>query len=313
RDQPRRRRPRGRLAHRRLRLDQARRRGRRARQVRVVGRVRPPRDAGLAVPRVPAPVRDPAEQRLTVARSTREPAPAADLPPRVPVFLAGLVVAAAAMLGVQVLYMVVSGAPPAWLAFAALLVLISVPTAGAAVAWLGTRVTRDASDRRAALVFAGLGLVAGALWGSLLAGGLARQRADAGATGGGGPVAGQAAAGGATAPAWPGPVSSAARCGARCSPAGSRGSSPTRARAAGERSSRARPPSSASPPRSGRASAGSPRARRRTGRSSSSCSASRWSSSRSWASSADAATLATPPRRPHHTREDPPRAARARA
>ncbi|TWG83055.1 hypothetical protein L603_002700000470 [Cellulosimicrobium cellulans J34] len=127
-----------------------------------------------------------------MARSTREPAPAADLPPRVPVFLAGLVVAAAAMLGVQVLYMVVSGAPPAWLAFAALLVLVSVPTAGAAVAWLGTRVTRDASDRRAALVFAGLGLVAGALWGSLLAGGLARQLADAGASGGGALVAGAA-------------------------------------------------------------------------------------------------------------------------
>ncbi len=108
-----------------------------------------------------------------MARSTREPAPAADLPPRVPVFLAGLVVAAAAMLGVQVLYMVVSGAPPAWLSFAALLILLSVPTAGAAVAWLGTRITRDATERRAALVFAALGLVAGALWGSLLAGGIA--------------------------------------------------------------------------------------------------------------------------------------------
>ncbi len=69
------------------------------------------------------------------------------------------------MLGVQVLYMVVSGAPPAWLSFAALLILLSVPTAGAAVAWLGTRITRDATERRAALVFAGLGLVAGALWG----------------------------------------------------------------------------------------------------------------------------------------------------
>ncbi len=134
-----------------------------------------------------------------MARSTREPAPAADLPPRVPVFLAGLVVAAAAMLGVQVLYMVVSGAPPAWLAFVALLILLSVPTAGAAVAWLGTRITRDASERRAALVFAALGLVAGALWGSMLAGGLARQLADAGATGGGAMVAGAAAVVGVTA------------------------------------------------------------------------------------------------------------------
>ncbi|ARU50600.1 phosphatidylglycerophosphate synthase [Cellulosimicrobium cellulans] len=134
-----------------------------------------------------------------MARSTREPAPAADLPPRVPVFLAGLVVAAAAMLGVQVLYMVVSGSPPAWLAFAALLILLSVPTAGAAVAWLGTRITRDASERRAALVFAALGLVAGALWGSLLAGGLAAQLADAGASGGGALVAGAAVVVGVTA------------------------------------------------------------------------------------------------------------------
>ncbi len=136
-----------------------------------------------------------------MARSTREPAPAADLPPRVPVFLAGLVVAAAAMLGVQVLYMVVSGAPPAWLSFAALLILLSVPTAGAAVAWLGTRITRDATERRAALVFAALGLVAGALWGSLLAGGIARQLADAdaGAGGGGALVAGAAAVVGVTA------------------------------------------------------------------------------------------------------------------
>lgn len=132
-----------------------------------------------------------------MARSTRDPAPAADLPPRVPVFLAGLVVAAAAMLGVQVLYMVVSGAPPAWLAFAALLILLSVPTAGAAVAWLGTRITRGATERRAALVFAALGLVAGALWGSLLAGGIARQLAGAG--GGGALVAGAAAVVGVTA------------------------------------------------------------------------------------------------------------------
>jgi hypothetical protein len=117
----------------------------------------------------------------------------------VPVFVAGLVVAAAAMLGIQVLYMVVSGAPPAWLPFAALLVLISVPTAGAAVAWLGTRVTRDASEGRAAIVFAGLGLVAGALWGSLLAGGLANQLSDVGASGGGGLIAGAAAVVGITA------------------------------------------------------------------------------------------------------------------
>jgi phosphatidylglycerophosphate synthase len=134
-----------------------------------------------------------------VARSTREPAPAADVSPRVPVSVAGLVVAAVAMLGVQVLYMVLSGAPPAWLPFAALLILISVPTAGAAVAWLGSRITRDASEGRAALVFAGLGLVAGALWGSLLAGGLANQLADAGASGGGSLIAGAAVVVGITA------------------------------------------------------------------------------------------------------------------
>ncbi len=116
-----------------------------------------------------------------------------------PVFVAGLAVAAAAMLGVQVLYMVVSGAPPAWLPFAALLVLISVPTAGAAVAWLGSRVTRDATEGRAALVFAALGLVAGALWGSLLAGGLANQLADVGASGGGALIAGAAVVAGITA------------------------------------------------------------------------------------------------------------------
>ncbi|WP_251150434.1 hypothetical protein [Cellulosimicrobium sp. Marseille-Q4280] len=116
-----------------------------------------------------------------------------------PVFAAGLAVAAAAMLGVQVLYMVLSGAPPAYLPFAALLVLLSVPTAGAAVAWLGTRVTKGATDGRAALVFAGLGLVAGALWGSLLAGGLANQLADAGARGGGALIAGAALVVGITA------------------------------------------------------------------------------------------------------------------
>lgn len=116
-----------------------------------------------------------------------------------PVFVAGLAVAAAAMLGVQVLYMVLSGAPPAYLPFAALLVLLSVPTAGAAVAWLGTRVTKGATDGRAALVFAGLGLVAGALWGSLLAGGLANQLADAGASGGGALIAGAALVVGITA------------------------------------------------------------------------------------------------------------------
>ncbi|WP_454043067.1 hypothetical protein [Cellulosimicrobium sp. Marseille-Q8652] len=116
-----------------------------------------------------------------------------------PVFVAGLAVAAAAMLAVQVLYMVLSGAPPAYLPFAALLVLLSVPTAGAAVAWLGTRVTKGASDGRAALVFAGLGLVAGALWGSLLAGGLANQLADAGASSGGALVAGAALVVGITA------------------------------------------------------------------------------------------------------------------
>lgn len=116
-----------------------------------------------------------------------------------PVFAAGLVVAAAAMLGVQVLYMVLSGAPPAWLAFAALLILLSVPTAGAAVAWLGSRVTKDATDGRAALVFAALGLVAGALWGSLLAGGLANQLSGAGASGGGALIAGAAVVVGITA------------------------------------------------------------------------------------------------------------------
>lgn len=134
-----------------------------------------------------------------MARTSREPAPAAGFPPRVPVFVAGLAVAAAAMLGVQVLYMVLSGAPPAWLPFAALLVLVSVPTAGAAVAWLGTRITRTAPEGRAALVFAGLGLVAGALWGSLLAGGLAAQLRDAGATGDAGLIAGAAAVAGVTA------------------------------------------------------------------------------------------------------------------
>ncbi|MGO1935920.1 MAG: hypothetical protein ACTH5E_18665, partial [Cellulosimicrobium funkei] len=76
---------------------------------------------------------------------------------------------------------------------------LSVPTAGAAVAWLGTRITRDATERRAALVFAALGLVAGALWGSLLAGGIARQLADAGVGGGGALVAGAAAVVGVTA------------------------------------------------------------------------------------------------------------------
>ncbi|MCB7137092.1 hypothetical protein [Cellulosimicrobium marinum] len=135
-----------------------------------------------------------------MARSSHEPAPAADtVPPRVPVFVAGLAVAAAAMLGVQVLYMVVSGAPPSWLAFAALLIVLSVPTAGSAVAWLGTRITKDATPGRAALVFAVLGLVAGALWGSLLAGGLAAQLADAGATGGAALVAGAAGVVGVTA------------------------------------------------------------------------------------------------------------------
>ncbi|MBD5786487.1 hypothetical protein IF650_09860 [Cellulosimicrobium terreum] len=119
-----------------------------------------------------------------MARSSREQAPAADdVQPRVPVFAAGLAVAAATMLGVQVLYMVVSGAPPAWLPFAALLIVISVPTAGSAVAWLASRVTKDATEGRAALVFAGIALVAGALWGSLLAGGLAAQLESAGATG----------------------------------------------------------------------------------------------------------------------------------
>lgn len=128
-----------------------------------------------------------------MARTSRDTAPAAEhSPPRVPVFVAGLVVAAAAMLGVQVLYMVLSGAPPAWLPFAALLLLVSVPTAGAAVAWLGARVTRGATEGRAALVFAVLGLVAGALWGSLLAGGLAAQLRDAGAAGEGGLVLGAA-------------------------------------------------------------------------------------------------------------------------
>lgn len=135
-----------------------------------------------------------------MARTSREPAPVAgDIPPRVPVFVAGLVVAAAAMLGIQVLYMVVSGSPPSWLPFAALLVVISVPTAGAAVAWLGSRLTRDATEGRAALVFAGLGLVAGALWGSLLAGGLAAQLSDVGAGAGGGLIAGAAVVAGITA------------------------------------------------------------------------------------------------------------------
>jgi hypothetical protein len=135
-----------------------------------------------------------------VAGTSRDTAPAAETsPPRVLVFVAGLVVAAAAMLGVQVLYMVLSGAPPAWLPFAALLVVVSVPTAGAAVAWVGTRVTRGASEGRAALVFAVLGLVAGALWGSLLAGGLAAQLRDAGATGEAGLIVGAAAVTGVTA------------------------------------------------------------------------------------------------------------------
>ncbi|OLT55316.1 hypothetical protein [Cellulosimicrobium sp. CUA-896] len=144
-----------------------------------------------------------------MARTSREPAPAAeDLPPRVPVVVAGLVVAAAAMLGVQVLYMVLSGAPPAWLPFVALLLVVSVPTAGTAVAWLGARVSRGASEGRAALVFAALGLVAGALWGSLLAGGLAAQLEDAGATGGAGLVLGAAVVTGITGasePPWGGP------------------------------------------------------------------------------------------------------------
>ena len=135
-----------------------------------------------------------------MARSSHDTAPAAETSPsRVLVVVAGLVVAAAAMLGVQVLYMVVSGSPPAWLPFAALLILISVPTAGAAVAWLGTRLTRGASEGRAALVFAGLGLVGGALWGSLLAGGLADRLADAGATSGTGLVVGAAVVAGVTA------------------------------------------------------------------------------------------------------------------
>ncbi|MBD8080266.1 hypothetical protein [Cellulosimicrobium arenosum] len=120
-----------------------------------------------------------------MARPTSGPAPTAGETPttRVPVLVAGLAVAAVAMLAVQVLYMVLSGAPPAWLPFAALLIVISVPTAGAALGWLGSRITRDASERRAALVFGALGLVGGALWGSFLGGGLAGQLTSAGASG----------------------------------------------------------------------------------------------------------------------------------
>ncbi len=93
-------------------------------------------------------------------------------------FLAGLVIAAVAMLALQVLVMILAGAPPAFLTFAALLIVISVPTAGAAVAWAGARLSAGWTEERAALLFAALGLVVGVVWGSLVAGGIASRLTD---------------------------------------------------------------------------------------------------------------------------------------
>jgi hypothetical protein len=105
------------------------------------------------------------------------PAPAAEsLPPRVPASAAGLTLAAFSLLVLQVPYGLLVGrsVPNAltWVTTAAVAILFVTLTAGAVLAWLGHRISRDWDERKATILFFVLGFVGIGLWSFLVLGAL---------------------------------------------------------------------------------------------------------------------------------------------
>ena len=93
-----------------------------------------------------------------------------------PVFAAGLALAAFTLLVLQVPYGLLVGRSVAnavaWVTVSAVVILLVTLTAGAVLAWLGHRISREWDDRRATALFFGLGLVGVGLWSFLVLGSL---------------------------------------------------------------------------------------------------------------------------------------------
>lgn len=93
-----------------------------------------------------------------------------------PVFVAGLVLAAFTLLALQVPYgLLVGRSLPnavAWITVAAVVILLVMLTAGAVVAWLGHRISREWDDRKATTLFFVLGFVGVGIWSFMVLGSL---------------------------------------------------------------------------------------------------------------------------------------------
>ncbi|MBD7999296.1 hypothetical protein [Oerskovia gallyi] len=93
-----------------------------------------------------------------------------------PVFAAGLALAAFTLLVLQVPYgLLVGGSAPnavAWVTVSAVVILLVTLTAGAVLAWLGHRISREWDDRKATTLFFVLGFLGVGIWSFMVLGSL---------------------------------------------------------------------------------------------------------------------------------------------
>lgn len=93
-----------------------------------------------------------------------------------PVFAAGLALAAFTLLVLQVPYGLLVGRgvanAVAWVTVSAVVILLVTLTAGAVVAWLGHRISRGWDDRRSTTLFFALGFVGVGIWSFMVLGSL---------------------------------------------------------------------------------------------------------------------------------------------
>jgi len=94
----------------------------------------------------------------------------------VPVFAAGLTLAAFTLLVLQVPYGLLVGSSAAnavaWVTVSAVVILLVTLTAGAVVAWLGHRISSEWDDRKATTLFFALGFVGVGIWSFMVLGSL---------------------------------------------------------------------------------------------------------------------------------------------